>query len=527
MSAGTTSWRGAELETRAGDSVRKTAPFNSRAVGGLLLYSVVVLAATAMIASRRHLWWDEIQTMLVATLPSMKAIWSALLGGADWQSPGVFLPLHYLYQFFGASELVGRLVGIVPYWLTTVVLYYTVARRTAPLYGFVAMIFPSITAAFDYSFEMRPYALVLLFTACTFLTWQLTKEYRLRRFALPALTISLGALVCIHYNACLVALPLLVGEAVIAARRRKVDYPVLIAMCCAALPLVALLPHIHAIRQYSAVYRMPHDLQSFVELYVGLFSRLILLLPLICAGFLVWRAFSKGERSKAGPDTFDTEGLRYWEIAAAATFLILPIVYFFFSMFTGALHYRHVLDTIIGASVLAGFLCYGWRRAAPQFAAIVLGLLCFNLLFQISHRLRKPDENGWGTYTRYADLFRAGTPLMTGQEPIVMGAGPYLLAYKYGTPDLARRSVYLMADPGWKQPAPDAIYNRNFYHAWNVMLPPGTIHAADYAPFVETHDRFMLYDPDPWLVKRLTQDGRHVRVETMLEDGPLYSVSNQ
>jgi hypothetical protein len=446
------------------------------------------------------------------------------LSGADWQSPAIFLPLHYLCEFFGASALVGRVVGIVPYWLATLVVYYTVARRTAPIYGFIAMIFPSVTVAFVYSFEMRPYAFVLLFTACTFLCWQLTKEYRYRRFALPALTISLAALVCIHYNACLVALPLLVGEATITFHRRKFDYPALIAICCAALPLMALAPHLHAIRQYSAFYRMPHDFLTFVELYVGLFSRLILLLPVVCAGFLVWRALVDGEQSTL---RLDAEGLRYWEIAAAGTFLILPIVYFFLSMYTGALHYRHVLDTVIGASILVGFLFFAWRKAAPQFAAIALGLLCLNVLFDVSHRLRKPDENGWGTYMRYADLLKSPNLFPNDQEAVAMGTGPYLLTYEYGTPALAQRSYYLMADAGWKQAAPDAIYNRNFYQAWKTMLPPGSIHAPDYTSFLKTHDRFLLYEPDPWLVKRLAEDGRRVQVVTILEYGPVYSVSKQ
>ena len=524
MSAAATPQRIAGFETeKVIDSSRRTPPFTAQAVAGLLIYSVFLLTATAIIASRRHLWWDEIQTMLVATLPSMKAIWNALLLGADWQSPGIFLPLHYLFEIFGPSTLVGRLIGIVPYWLATLVVYYAVARRTAPRYGFVAMLFPCITGAFAYSFEMRPYAFVLLFTACTFLSWQLTKEQRFRRFALPALTISLGALVCIHYNACLVALPLLVGEAAIVLRRRKFDFPALIAMCCAALPLLALTPHIHAIRQYSAVYRMPHDFSTFVELYVGLFSRLILLLPAVCAAYFVWRAVRGPVRSTSVPS--EDEGPRYWEIVAAAAFLTLPIVYFFLSLYTGALHYRHVLDTIIGVSILVGFLCYAWREA-PPFAPIALGLLCFNLAFTISHRLRQPDENGWGTYTRYKDLFQPSSPFPNDGEAIVMGAGPYLLAYKYGTPALAQRSYYVMADPSWKQVAPEAVYNHNFYYAWKTMLPPGAIHAASYASFLQTHDRFLLYNPDAWLLKRLTQDGHRVEVKDILEYGPVYSVSN-
>jgi hypothetical protein len=461
--------------------------------------------------------------MLIATLPNMKAIWNALLAGADWQSPAVFLPLHFLTHAFGATPLVGRLVGIVPYWLATLVLYYTVARRTTPLYGFIAMLFPSLTGAFSYSFEMRPYAFVLLFTACTFLSWQLTKEYKFRRFALPALTISLGTLVCLHYNACLVALPLAVGEATIAFRRRKVDYPVLISIACAALVLLPLIPDLRAIRHYSTTYHMPHDFSSFLELYVGLFSRVILLAFALCAVFLVWRTFSKREAPEL---RVDTRSLPYWEIAAAASFLVLPIVYFILSMYTGALHYRHVLDTVIGASVLVAFLCYAWRRPLAPIPGILLVLLACNLLFNVSYRLRSPDEFNWGTYARYADLFNGSIPaLRQPQEPIVMGDGPYLLAYEYGSPALVEHSFYVMGDPQSKDAAPDAVFKGNFYRAFEGMLPPGRIHAAEYAAFLREHRHFLLYEPDAWLVKRLAMEGKDVKVQSVLPDGPLYSVS--
>jgi hypothetical protein len=519
MSAGTALW----TETDR-NSPERSQLFGGQAFWYLLLYSIFILSATAIIASRRHLWWDEIQTMLIATLPDMKAIWKALLSGADWQSPAVFLPLHFLTQVFGASPLVGRLVGIVPYWLATLVLYYAVARRTKPLYGFIAMLFPSLTGAFAYSFEMRPYAFVLLFTACTFLSWQLTKEFKFRRFALPALTISLGILVCLHYNACLVALPLAVGEAAIAFRRRKVDYPVLISIACAALALLPLIPDIRASRHFSTTYHIAHNYPTFLELYMGLFSRVIVLGLVFCAAFFVWHAFSKREVSDL---SLDTQGLPYWEIAAAASFLALPIVYFVLSMYTGALHFRHVLDTVIGASVLVAYLCYAWRRRFARFSSILLGLLVCNLLFNVSSRLRSPDEYNWGTYTRYSDLLNGGIPIVQqqSQEPIAMGDGAYLLAYEYGSPALAKRSFYVMGDPHWKDVAPDAVFKRNFYQAFMAMLPPGRIHAPEYATFIREHRHFLLYDPDPWLIKRLAADGEEIKAQSLLENGPLYSVS--
>jgi hypothetical protein len=58
-----------------------------------------------------------------------------------------------------------------------------------------------------------------------------------------------------------------------------------------------------------------------------------------------------------------------------------------------------------------------------------------------------------------------------------------------------------------------------------AMLPPGRIHAPEYATFIREHRHFLLYDPDPWLLKRLAADGEEIKAQSLLENGPLYSVS--
>ena len=109
------------------------------------------------------------------------------------------------------------------------------------------LIFVSIKAAFSYAFEARPFALVL--------SWQATQERRIRRLALPALALSLAAF-AVHYNACLVALPLLVGEAILAARRCAFDFAVVFHFY-GAIPAVFLLPHILALTHFPGAVLSP------------------------------------------------------------------------------------------------------------------------------------------------------------------------------------------------------------------------------------------------------------------------------
>ena len=122
----------------------------------ILPYSASLIAMTGYIATRRHLWFDEILTYYVATLPNAKAIWHALVLALDGQPPVFYLPAHYASRIFGNSEFVLRLPSVIAYWLATVLLYHIVNRRTMPLYGIMAALVPSFTPVFEYSFEARP-----------------------------------------------------------------------------------------------------------------------------------------------------------------------------------------------------------------------------------------------------------------------------------------------------------------------------------------------------------------------------------
>jgi hypothetical protein len=82
-----------------------------------------------------------------------------------------------------------------------------------------------------------------------------TQERRIRRLALPALALSLAAF-AVHYNACLVALPLLVGEAILAARRCAFDFAVVFHFY-GAIPAVFLLPHILALTHFPGAVFSP------------------------------------------------------------------------------------------------------------------------------------------------------------------------------------------------------------------------------------------------------------------------------
>jgi len=485
----------------------------------LLIYSMMLLAVTGVIAARRHLWWDEIDVYYIATQPTFSAIFRSLSSGLDWQAPTYYIPLHYLVKWFGATPFVLRSIAIFPYWLATLVVYFTVARRTAPIYGFLAMILPSLTLAFTYSFEARPYALVLLFSACAFLSWQLTQETRARRFALPALSISLGAAFALHYNAFLVALPFLAGEAILAARRRAFDFPVLLSICCGAFPVVFLFPNILAHRNYGVIPSNASLIERLGSTYQALFSQLTLPTAGILVAVAVWLALPRRNNRENRVLVSDFESL---SLAAGGMFLAIPIAFCVVSHFSQTYYPRYVLETVIGAAIFLAFAVHGVRRAMPQLASILVVISVAMAIVIGVKRFRTPDEYAWGSLAFYAELFDRNTKAVyDSKDPLLLGQGAYLVALRYGDADLRDRAFHPLSEPG-SNAAPFALSDRQTYKALE-RLDPG-IHVPDYDSFKREHSRFLMYDPDQWVLDRLVAEGEEVKIQATLRQRPLYEV---
>jgi hypothetical protein len=486
----------------------------------LLIYSIALLSITGAIAVRRHLWWDELDVYYMAIQPTFRAIVHSVSFGLDRQPPTYYIPLYYLVQWFGATPLVLRSIAIIPYWLATLVLYFTVARRTTPIYGFLAMLFPSLTLAFTYSFEARPYALVLLFSACAFLSWQLTQETRARRFALPALTLSIGAAFAVHYNACLVVLPLLAGEAILAARRRAFDFPVLLSICCGAFPVFLLFPNILSHRHFPVVSTSTALLERLSSAYQMLFSHVSLLSLGILVALAIWLALP---RRHGGADRVLLSDFESLPMAVGGIFLSIPVVFCVVSHFTQTYYPRYVIETVIGAAILFVYVAHGLRRAIPYLANVLVIILLAAAIFLPVKRLRTPDERGWGTYTLYAELFdRTNKAVYDSKEPVLLGQGSYKLTLRYGEADLRDRAFHVIGEPG-SNITPLARSDWITYKALERLVPGG-IHAPDYNSFIREHSRFLMYEPDQWVFDRLLADGCEVKVRARLTERPLYEV---
>ena len=214
-------------------------------------FSVLYFVTTGLLASWKLMWNDELYSFYTSRLPSTSDIWSALSTGADQIPPLFHMINRASFTVFGVNHLSIRLPEVVGFWVMTLCLFQFVSKRSSPVYGFAAMLFPLVTFAYDYAYEARPYGLVLGFAGLSLLCWQSAAEGSHRKVSLLGLALSLAAAVSSHYYAVLLLFPLALGEVVRSFSRRQLDRPIWIAFGLALTPLILFWPLITQATRYS------------------------------------------------------------------------------------------------------------------------------------------------------------------------------------------------------------------------------------------------------------------------------------
>jgi hypothetical protein len=123
-------------------------------------------------------WFDELFTIYLCRLPSFKATWTAVLHGADFNPPVLYLLTRGSHWLFGEGLIVTRLPAMVGFWVFSVCLFLFVSRRAGVVSGFISGMFPFFTLAQYYAYEARSLAIVLGWCGVTLVCWQRTAEER-------------------------------------------------------------------------------------------------------------------------------------------------------------------------------------------------------------------------------------------------------------------------------------------------------------------------------------------------------------
>src|SRR5690349_17535847 len=107
------------------------------------LESAIYFFAVGLRAAHRPLWYDEIVTWRLAELPSIAALWAALLAHVDQHMPLVHVAVRLSRKVFGTGPLATRLPMVVSFWAMLLALYVFLKRRLPWRYAMVGALFPA------------------------------------------------------------------------------------------------------------------------------------------------------------------------------------------------------------------------------------------------------------------------------------------------------------------------------------------------------------------------------------------------
>lgn len=417
--------------------------FESRKWLFLLLFSVVFFVGFCLIASKQVISNDELFTIYIARLPTFHDVWNALATGAEQTPPFFYAVTRADFSLFGTTALAIRLPELLAFAVMCICLFHFVSRRTSVFYGFIAMLFPLMTTAYNYVVFARAYALVLAFSAFALLCWQWATEGRHRALALLGLTVSVAAAISSHYYAVLSLFPLGLGELVRTIRRKRIDLAIWLALVLSLLPLLFFLPLIDSARKFAPHFWAKPHWSSMVYFYQHyLFSPIALPLMVSFLVVVAYAAFRQPNRDSGRPRLRSCIAIH--ELTAVLGFVLIPVVGVVLAKTViGAFSDRYVLPAVIGVSIIIAWGLYSVLDAKPALAFGLGLLLCLFLVVKEVQTYRRAVVN----QSQQALTYNFLEAHAKGNVPIVISSPIEFLQLTYDAPrKIAKRLIYL-ADP--------------------------------------------------------------------------------
>ena len=464
-------------------------------------------------SAARPFWFDEIFTVHLAGLPTVGDILQALSKGVDAQPPLFHLITRLVQRLFGNGEVATRLPALAGYLLMTVCLYLFVRRRTNSLFGCVAALFPAVTLAFEYSYEARPYGMVLGFSALALWCWQEAATGLHRKLALAGLWLSLSLAVASHYYAVLAFVPIAMGELIRIVQRRRIDLPIAIAGGLAGMVALAHLPLIHGVM--ASYSEHPWNSVTLRFTYEAFQSILLPAAVPMALSFVALYLMCLVDDTPE-PPALCGAGLTAAETGACLGYLLLPACgYLLGRTVTHMMTDRYVLSLVVGLAVLFACAFYNASRGRAIAGLALLVIMGGTFVARNGTRLWKSQQNPYSTFS---------LPSQNPDLPLVVGSPLYFAPLvHYGNSNVTSRMVYLFdSDLAYRYLGMNAT-DRNVEIAGPVFRWPVT----RYGDFASAHPRFFLFSSpgSNWVEKKLVADGARLELLSSQAESALYLVT--
>lgn len=476
---------------------------NEHPGGVLAAISVLYFGLTFSVGSIKLIWLDEFITLYISKLGHLHSILGALGRGADPNPPLTYLLVIGSTKLFGQNAIALRLPAMLASWAGIVALYSFLRKRVPALYAAAGALFFMATAAFDYSFEGRSYALVLGFCALSLLAWQRTIDGVHRTWAAVGLAVALAAGVSSNYFAVLAFFPIAAGELLRDWRARRIEWRVWLALVAAGCTVFLYLPLINkAVATFSPYAWNKVQLDVIADSYLEMVETILWpALCLLAIGIFFWRR----NRGRRQPGILPPH-----EALAAFTLMVYPFIAYAVARIRGGmLSPRFVIPMCYGFAIAVAAMAYRvfGKRA---WAGLVLSLTLLGWVFAREGVVARMY------YDQRLALFRI-IHCLPATRAIAVTDSLLVLPLYYYTPRAIASHVYFPVDFAAirkykKEDSPE----QNLWKGRNGIYPVPILSLSEFSA---EHPDYVLAAPGSnWLVQKLIDEGSPARLLPIFTD---------
>jgi 4-amino-4-deoxy-L-arabinose transferase-like glycosyltransferase len=460
----------------------------------LLLIFYIVLVA---LATRRHLWHDELYTFYISSAASFGEFWKCIQ--LDNHPPLYYMLARAAMSALGKTSFAVRLPAMVALSVASLCLYLLVQKHLqSAAYGALAVLVFWSTNAFYFAAEARPYGLVLAFFGLAMLAWG--------RGSVLALGFAVAGMMLTHFFAVFFLMPFLIAELVRFMQTRKADWPV---MCALLSPCV--IPFFFLKLRGGEVF--PPAFQAGVRkmtsyYYWSLREEGWVLLVGFLMAVLIYRLRT---REKPARTNFSAV-----EVSFVAGLLLLPIVINGVLMFRhGAFFTRYSIPTLFAFPLVFVVLLAYWTDVNRPAALAVCAAIGAYVLWHEGKPIAKHSD-----FARvYPDL------------PLVAASGLTFMEMDREQPATTVKRLFYLTDMNLALTYAHASMLENLFATTRQCLPIRG-HIEPFRTFVSEHHRFLVLGTpsyaEDWLLRYLM--AQHAKLELVGEfpseskDSQLYLV---
>ena len=505
---------------------RAAGVINSHPLATVASISVFYLIIAFVQANIKLIWLDEFITLYISRLGSVHAIWLALKLGADPNPPLSHILVMWSMRLFGEHAAAIRLPAILFSGMGILCLYFFLLRRLPAMYAASGALFFMSTAAFDYSFEARSYALMLGFAMLSLLLWRFAAEGPHPLLATAGMALALAAGISSNYYAVLAFFPIAAGEMVRNFENRRLDLKVWLGMLAGSIPLFFYLPLIRSdLAEFTPYAWNKVEIGVVADGYTDMVE--VILWPAL-AVLAIGVGTYLFQRRKYG--RVPTPVLPVHEATAIFAQMCYPIIAYVIAVaHAGMLSPRFVAPVCYGFAIATIVACY------KLFGGSEVAGVCLLALMFCWVASRESVCGYWLTEQRAA-LFHVRDnipPLNPGVKVAVSDSLLVLPLRYYSSPDLASRIVFPIDFDAIRRYKREDSPEQNLWAGRKTVFPLPVIPVKQFQE--QNPSYFIITTRNNWMMHELTDErvrsrvvridpqGRHIGGFTPLSHGlPIY-----